>query len=403
MRFPELTRLLKKQCCRRLGDAYSEAGKLIRFRKVLEEVKKQKGPSLKLLEKKLAITSPNWDVKLKEATIASVIKIAALLQLVQIKEQRVYEVGKNSAIVALPPMNERMERDYTQKELSKEEKIYFLKKILENDSVTIFALLSLIEAKSDISSENFRDYHYNFIKINKSLYSSAKHPFKKLVSNRMFDLKKNVEGPPKKSEFEIAREEYLRKRGLTKVKRKKEGPPEYSKRIEMVKGWLKDLQLVKNGDLTIYGKRLLQDNRIYSEKIYSKKIGNLTVRILLPEYDVLKQVFNEMPRKIRDKKLSEDEIAKLCANSYGYDLSSKTYSFEDFYNFVKQGFDILRDKTYFQANLDAIKEYVEIKSVCEKNYFPKFDLYISKLQKLSGVTLLRSQRGRGYLVIRNGL
>lgn len=398
MRFPELTRIFEKQCYRRLGDAYSEASRLLRFRKVVEEVRKQKGPPLKLLENKLSTSSKSWDPrgkKLAKATIASVVKITALLQLVQIKEQRVFELPKNSAILGLSPLNERNERDYTRKELSKEEKIYFLKKILENDSVTVLALLSLIEAKFGISSRDFREYHYNFIKINESLYRSAKPSFQKSVSNTMSILKKNIEGQ-QKSDVERAKEEYLRKRGFPmKGRKRKEGPPEYAKRIGMVRGWLEDLQLVKNAKLTPCGKRLLQN-----EAIYVEKGGDMTIRILLPEYDIIEQVFEEIPQKMRDKKINEDVITKMCSIAYGHDLSSKTYSFEDFYKFVTRGFDILKNETYYQANLDAVKEYVEIKSICEKNHFPDFDFYRGRIQQIPGITLLRSQRGRGYLVIR---
>lgn len=423
MKYFEVMNLLKPQILRKLEDAYSEAGNLPAFRYIVDFIHRKSGMTMEKITRNLIIPKGKGE-NLAPQTLKSLIKIAKLLRLIDVKQNIVYAKSSEIAIIGCP--RAKLGPKAYIDSLTKEERLYFLPRILEREGNMLLGYLSLLNDQL-APSENFIAYLKQVIEYIAKLYESAKPLFSSKISRDLKSFLEVLRGESsdlysdpfektrRKSETirEIS-ERVLRKKYPEKIVRailsgqtaKVKGPPTYEKRLDMLRRWCVYLQLTNEKQLlTTFGRSLL-----FHPKIHQNSRNGFNISLLFPEQEILKEIFEEIPDVFAPDYVMKTDVQntyfEIAANSYNYNLhSSCAFSEREFFDRVWKAYKAFITGEFRQVNLDAIKELIDIHTVISRNcVVSDFRNRIMKMQQKypDMVNIMRSPFGLklGYIFMR---
>ena len=279
-------------------------------------------------------------------------------------------------------------------------------------------------------SKNFTDYLKQMVEYVAELYKTAKPLFSSKINDDLESFLETLRGGfsnvpldpfqkarRKNETIREASERVLRKKYPEKIVRailsgqtaKAEGPPTYEKRLSMLRRWCIYLQLISEKQLlTTFGRNLL-----FHPKIYRERRNGFNISLLLPEQEILKEIFDEVPDVFAQNTIVKTDVQnsyfEIAANTYGYDLySSYTFSEKELFDRVWEAYKAFIVGEFRQVNLDAIKELIDIQAVISHNcVVSDFRNRIVKIQNdyPDIVNIMRSPFGLrlGYIFIRKKL
>lgn len=426
MKYFEVINLLKPQILRKLGSTYSEAGNLPAFRYIVDFVHRNSGLTIEKVRRKLVIPKGKGK-NLALKTLINLVEIARLLRLIEIKQNIVYAKSGEIAIIGCPRAK-LGPKGYIDS-LTQEEKLYFLPRILEREGNMLLSYLSLLNDQYP-PSKNFTDYLKQMVEYVAELYKTAKPLFSSKINDDLESFLETLRGGfsnvpldpfqkarRKNETIREASERVLRKKYPEKIVRailsgqtaKAEGPPTYEKRLSMLRRWCIYLQLISEKQLlTTFGRNLL-----FHPKIYRERRNGFNISLLLPEQEILKEIFDEVPDVFAQNTIVKTDVQnsyfEIAANTYGYDLySSYTFSEKELFDRVWEAYKAFIVGEFRQVNLDAIKELIDIQAVISHNcVVSDFRNRIVKIQNdyPDIVNIMRSPFGLrlGYIFIRKKL